>query len=305
TCVSARIKRQIIEHTILKKKIERFREYIRTKGVTSYAIRRFRDLVRTNYRERGRDLPWRKTRDPYRILVSEIMLQQTQVPRVLEKYPEFLKAFPDFTSLARAPKIKLLKVWQGMGYNRRALNLQKAAGKVVEQFGGKLPQTYERLIELPGIGPATASDILAFAYNKPAVVIETNIRAVFIHMFFPDSEDIHDEDILPLIEKTMDRKNPCDWYNGLMDFGTELKGLFANPARKSRHYTRQSKFEGSNRQVRSRILKYILEHGRTGFSDLARAIPGSEQRLENNLIAMKDEGFIMERSGIYTIKDSD
>ncbi len=261
--------------------------------------------MKTNYRENGRDLPWRKTRDPYKILVSEIMLQQTQVPRVLEKYPAFLNAFPDFKSLAEAPQTKLLKVWQGMGYNRRALNLQKTAQGVISDFNGKLPNKADDLISLPGIGPATAADITAFAYNRPAVVIETNIRAVFIHMFFPDRENIHDADIIPLIEKTMDRKKPCDWYNGLMDFGTVLKSMFKNPARKSRHYTKQSRFEGSNRQVRSRILKYILERGKAGIRDIADNVPAPGKQLRKNLIEMVKEGFIMERSGQYIIKDSD
>jgi A/G-specific adenine glycosylase len=230
------------------------------------------------------------------------MLQQTQVPRVIEKYAEFLKAFPDFRTLAKAPKSELLKVWQGMGYNRRALNLQKTAQAVICDFSGRLPEAPEELISLPGIGPATAADILAFAYNKPAVVIETNIRAVYIHMFFPGREAIHDSDILPLIEKTMDRKSPCDWYNGLMDFGTVLKSIFKNPARKSRHYVRQSKFEGSNRQVRSRILKYILEHSSAQRGELEENIPASTKQMENNLKDMMKEGFILEKSGVYSIK---
>jgi A/G-specific adenine glycosylase len=135
------------------------------------AIRLFRQKIYRYYRRNGRPLPWRKTRNPYHILVSEIMLQQTQVERVMQKYPRFIASFPDFKTLAKAPLRKILQQWQGMGYNRRALFLKKIAVEVVEKFNGRLPRTMEELMTLPGIGKNTAASISAFAFNKPVAFI--------------------------------------------------------------------------------------------------------------------------------------
>jgi A/G-specific adenine glycosylase len=173
-------------------------------NLSSAAIRSFRQKIYRYYRSHGRALPWRTTRNPYHILVSEIMLQQTQVERVLQKYPQFVTAFPDFKTLAKAPLRKILHVWQGMGYNRRALFLKKIAVAVVEKFNGRLPRTIEELMSLSGIGKNTAASISAFAFNKPVAFIETNIRSVFIHCFFQDQDDVNDREILPLVEKTLD-----------------------------------------------------------------------------------------------------
>ena len=156
----------------------------KVKNSTSSKVGKFRKAVYRHYEEQGRTLPWRKTRNPYYILVSEVMLQQTQVDRVTEKYRQFIKVFPDAPTLAKAPLKTILTVWQGLGYNRRALALKKIAHIVVQQYNNKIPRSLDELIKLPGIGQATASEILAFAYNQPTVFIETNIRSVFIHFFF-------------------------------------------------------------------------------------------------------------------------
>ncbi len=210
----------------------------------------FKKTVWSYYKKNRRDFPWRQTRDPYKILVSEIMLQQTQTPRVIFKYEEFITAFPTLESLAKAPLKKVLLLWQGLGYNRRAVNLQKATQIIISHHKGKFPRDYTSLIDLPGVGPATAGDIMAFAWNKPVVVIETNIRTVFIHSFFKDEKDVHDKDILPLIEKTLDTKKPRDWYYALMDYGTMLKKTQINPSRRSKHYSKQSPFKGSNQDFK-------------------------------------------------------
>ncbi|MEK7079017.1 MAG: A/G-specific adenine glycosylase, partial [Patescibacteria group bacterium] len=131
-----------------------------------------------------RDFPWRNTTDPYHILVSEVMLQQTQVARVMVKFPIFIDQFSNFKELATASTKDILQVWQGMGYNRRALYLKKIAEIVITQYKGKLPDDPAILDTFPGIGEATAASIVAFAFNKPLVFIETNIRRVFIHLFF-------------------------------------------------------------------------------------------------------------------------
>jgi A/G-specific adenine glycosylase len=204
-------------------------------------------------------MPWRETKDPYRILVSEIMLQQTQVVRVEEKYPKFIRAFPDFKALNRAPLAKVYGVWQGMGYNRRALALKKIAHIVVNDYKGTLPKTHEDLCALPGIGKATASSIMAFAFNRPAVFIETNIRTVFIHFFFKKRKQVADEEILLLVEQCLYRKNPRVWYWALMDYGTMLKKSGEDKNIRSKHYKKQGRFEGSRRQKRGKILKILLD----------------------------------------------
>lgn len=239
----------------------RILEETRAHGITQRAIALFQDLILSHYRNHGRDLPWRRTTDPYRILVSEIMLQQTQVERVAGKYREFLNRFPDFASLARAPKSEILLAWQGMGYNRRAIALQKTAQRVVEEYGGRLPADVETLATFPGIGKATAAAICAYAFNMPVVYIETNIRRVFIHFFFPEKEGVRDDEILPVVERALYRENPREWYSALMDYGSVLKKRTANPNRRSASYSRQSRFEGSDRQVRGRLLALVLEEG--------------------------------------------
>lgn len=204
-------------------------------------------------------MPWRRSGDPYRVLVSEIMLQQTQVERVLQKYGEFINAFPDLESLSRAPLSKVLKAWQGMGYNRRALSLKKLAGIVAKEYGGKLPDDPAELVKLPGIGPYSASAVYTFVHNRPSLLIETNIRRVFIHFFFNDRMDVRDAEIMPLIEKTMDKKAPREWYYALMDYGVKLKKKVKNPNRRSAHYQKQSVFHGSTRQARGAVLRALLK----------------------------------------------
>jgi len=193
------------------------------KRPTPATVRRFRNQVYSYYGEYGRDLPWRMIDNPYHILVSEIMLQQTQVKRVLEKYEQFTRVFPDFPSLAGAPLRKILREWQGMGYNRRAIALKWIALKVVGEFHGNLPSSVEGLMTFPGVGRATASAITTFAFQHPTVFIETNIRRVFIHYFFYDMVYVKDSEIFPLVEKTLDTSNPRVWYYALMDYGVMLK----------------------------------------------------------------------------------
>ena len=164
-------------------------------GVTPDIVKEFQTLILSYYEECGRDLPWRNSTNPYHILVSEVMLQQTQADRVKTKYHDFLGAFPDFETLAAAPLIDVLSMWQGMGYNRRAVALQRIAQIVVEEYGGTLPQDVETLVKLPGIGEATAAAIAVYAFNKPAVYIETNIRRIVIHFFFRDRTDVRDSEI--------------------------------------------------------------------------------------------------------------
>jgi A/G-specific adenine glycosylase len=271
----------------------------------SSTIRSFRKKVLAHYRTDGRDLPWRTTTDPYRILVSEIMLQQTQVERVIDKYRAFLAVFPDFSTLATAPLPELLRLWQGMGYNRRALSLRALAQQVVTGHNGSLPANRDTLITLPGIGPYTSGAIMAFAFNMPVVFMDTNIRRVFIHEFFQDSENIHDNELLPLVEQTLDVRNLRNWYNALMDYGATLKRTQANPNKRSAHYARQSPFENSNRQVRGRILKAILNEAPLTVIGIAEATGMERGRVVRNLGDLEKEGFIIKKGRRYSVPETD
>ena len=263
----------------------------------------FKNIIWDYYRTNRRPMPWRDEITEYGVVVSELMLQQTQVVRVLIKYPEFMNAFPTFQALASSPLVDLLRVWQGMGYNRRAKYLQAIAQKIVKAYGGALPTDPEILETFPGIGPATARSIVTYAFNKPEVFIETNIRRIFIHHFFQDKEGISDKELYPFVEATVDQENPRDWYYALMDYGTYLAKQVPNPNRKSKHYTKQSKFEGSKRQVRGTILKILLDKGNLDREALVTETGFNNERVYPILEDMKQEGFISEEKGEYFIKD--
>jgi A/G-specific adenine glycosylase len=230
--------------------------------VTPVRIRRFRATVYGHYRKHRRDFPWRHTTDPYRILVSEIMLQQTQTDRVVGVYRAFLKRFPTVGSLARATSRDVLAAWQGLGYNRRAVALQKAAHAIVERHNGRVPSDPDALNALPGIGPYTAAAVAAFAFDRPVVMIETNIRTVLIHHFFPGRNKVDDRELLPILAAALD-KHPRTWYSALMDYGASLKKRLPNPSRRSAHHKPQSTFAGSNRQVRGMVVRLLLERSMT------------------------------------------
>ena len=208
----------------------------------------FVELVRREGARLHRDLPWRYIDDPYAVLVSEVMLQQTQVARVEKHWTRFLSLFPTIDSLAAAGTADVLAQWQGLGYNRRALALKRAAETCSAERGGLLPDTAEELEALPGIGPATAAGVMAFAYNRPSVYIETNVRTVFLHELFPDRDKVSDRELAPLVASTCPEDDARAWYYALLDYGAHLKTLVANPSRRSAHYARQSAFEGSRRR---------------------------------------------------------
>lgn len=244
-------------------------------------------------------MPWRDDLSPYSIFISEVMLQQTQVARVVTKYIEFKTTFPDFISLAKANTKQLLHVWQGMGYNRRALYLRSAAQVVEQKYGGILPKDIHLLDELPGIGYATANSIAAFAFNVPVVFIETNIRRVFIYHFFSSPDKVHDNEILPLVEMALDKKKPREWYWALMDYGAHLGTTIPNPNKNSKHYTKQAPFTGSVRQVRGHILRLLLNKPYT-LSELKLLYP-DDPRCEKSLIGLIKEGLIHQDGDTYSV----
>jgi len=212
--------------------------------------------LRAFYKQGARaHLPWRATRDPYKVLVSEVMLQQTQVGRVVPFYNRFIKKFPTARALAKATLSKVLQEWQGLGYNRRGKYLWEAA-KIISKEGwsGKLP----------GVGPYTKAAVEAFAHNKPTVFVETNIRTVFFHHCgFLQKDKISDAELLPMVAEALkqSRMQPRDFYAALMDYGTHLKRQGVKLNSKSKHYAKQSKFEGSARQKRAKKLRALLARG--------------------------------------------
>lgn len=262
-------------------------------SVPYHRIRSVRKKVLDFYSRHGRhELPWRTTYSSYHVLVSEIMLQQTQVPRVIDKFQEFVAAFPTMPSLADARLDSVLRAWQGLGYNRRGMLLHRCARTIMSDFDGDFPRTPDLLESLPGIGPATARSIAAFAFNSPEVFLETNIRTVLIHHFLPEATEVHDNVLLPLAARVMDRKNPRQWYSAIMDYGTALKKTTVNPSRRSLHYKRQSPFSGSDRQIRGRIIRSLLSHSPISGSELVISLQCEPTRADRILSSLISEGLV-------------
>ena len=258
-------------------------------------VKAFRALVWKYYRTHGRhDLPWRKTKIPYRILVSEVMLQQTQVPRVIEKYKGFLKKFPTVRALAGASLADVLRVWSGLGYNRRAKYLHDTA-KLLVQERRNIKYAVAHL-KFPGVGEYTKAAVRVFAFNEPEVLLETNIRTAFIHHFFPRTQQVDDRQISTYAEKAAKNQDPREWHWALMDYGVHIKKLHKNPARRSASYTRQSRFEGSLRQVRGAILRELHTDRFT-----LKNLPFGADKVENALEALERDGLIVKEKGKWQI----
>ena len=246
-------------------------------------LRAFVESVAKKGRELYRDLPWRRTYDPYAIWISEVMLQQTQVSRVDGRWQRWLEHFPTVDALAAAAPSDVLEEWQGLGYNRRALSVHRAA-QAISEAGGVFPQDQKELVKLPGIGPATAAGIRAFAFNLHGVYLETNVRTVFLHELYPQAEGVPDSELIPLVELTCpasvstaagtDTANaatteltPRSWYYALLDYGAYLKKTIPNPSRRSKSHVKQSRFEGSHRQKRAELLRVLLAHKDEGGAE--------------------------------------
>ena len=253
-------------------------------------LRAFVEFVAKKGRELYRDLPWRRTYDPYAIWISEVMLQQTQVSRVDGRWQRWLERFPTVDALAAAAPSDVLEEWQGLGYNRRALSVHRAA-QAISEAGGVFPQDQKELVKLPGIGPATAAGIRAFAFNLHGVYLETNVRTVFLHELYPQAEGVPDSELVPLVELTCPASvvgsastadaagvdeaavvstaelTPRSWYYALLDYGAYLKKTIPNPSRRSKSHVKQSRFEGSHRQKRAELLRVLLAHKDDGGAE--------------------------------------
>ncbi len=263
--------------------------------------------------EHGRDLPWRGIDDAYAVLVSEVMLQQTQVARVERYWTRFLEEFPTVHALAEGSTAQVLALWQGLGYNRRALALKRAAEQVAATGAHELPRSFDELVALPGVGPATAAGVLAFAYQQPAVYVETNVRAVFIHELFPNANKVPDADLVPYVADAADTPDPRGWNYALLDYGAALKRSGVNPTRASTTYARQSAFEGSRRQKRAELVRIVLDASagiaraaakeRLDAAEAARGRGPVEDDLFDSIVrALAREGFLCVEGDVLAVE---
>ena len=276
-------------------------ELLENKGICRETLDEFSRIILDFYDEQGRQFSWRTDLSPYRVLVSEIMLQQTQTGRVEAKFAAFLERFPGFQELAMADFSEVLRYWKGLGYNRRAKYLHDISRTVVDEFNSVLPDDPEVLVGFSGIGKATAASICVFAFNKPYPFIETNIKTVFIHFFFPGRSAVGDGEILALVDQTIDRENPRRWFYALMDYGVMLKKTVGNLSRKSSSYRKQSRFEGSDRQLRGRILDLLLNDHQIDVKRAAAYLDQPEDRLFSIIKALASEGLVIENKGQITL----
>lgn len=256
----------------------------------------FLEILWNHYKEHGRDLPWRhEPYNAYHILVSEVMLQQTQVNRVVPKYTEFLIRFPTTQTLAKAPLSDVLRMWSGLGYNRRAQYLHLAAKQLSAQTE---PWGIATLSACKGIGHNTAAAVATYAYNEPVVFIETNIRTVYIHHFFPDKDKVSDKELMPYIEATLDQEHPREFMWAVMDYGSFLKARVGNVARSSKHYSKQPRFEGSKRQIRGKVLRELMVSPQRA-GNLQAAI--ADSRLNVVLYDLIQEGLVRQNGEYYEL----
>ncbi|NVM36234.1 MAG: A/G-specific adenine glycosylase [Candidatus Lokiarchaeota archaeon] len=270
-----------------------FHNTYKENGLTLRVIELFKKLIYDYFRNHKRKFPFREKITPYNVLISEIMLQQTQTGRVSEKFSKFIAKFPDFLSLSSATLEEVLIEWKGLGYNRRAIALKKIAKTVINDFNGELPDSLEILKSFPQIGHNTASSILTFAFNKPMTFIETNIRRVYIYFFFPNKSLVNDKDIMTILKKTIDNNNPREWYYALMDYGVMLKKVHPELNKKSAHYRKQTPFNGSTRQVRGELLKLLIKEGKMEITKIQEYSKINDmKRIKKILDQLKKEGFI-------------
>ncbi len=270
-----------------------FHRLLKENGLIPEVIKLFQKIIYEYYKNHKRKFPFRENITPYNVLVSEIMLQQTQTGRVSEKFLKFIAKFPDFLSLSKASLEQILKEWKGLGYNRRAIALKKIAEIVINDYNGKLPESIEELKLFPQIGHNTASSILTFAFNKPMVFIETNIRRVYIYFFFPNRSKVNDKEIMSIVKKTVDKNNPRKWYYALMDYGVMLKKIHPELNKRSAHYRKQAPFKGSSRQIRGELLEMLIKNRTIGLSKIQKLFKVNDRkRIKNILNQLQKEGFI-------------
>ncbi len=271
-------------------------------GLSAAVIDDVRSSIWSYHTESRRSFPWREVITPYRVVVSEIMLQQTQTYRVEPKFIAFVERFPDFATLAQAPFDEVLRYWKGLGYNRRAQNLQLIAQRLLAEHEGMVPLIPEAMLSLPGIGTATAASICAFTHNQPTIFLETNIRTLLIYFFFDATRPIHDKELFPIAAKLLDASRPREWYYALMDVGVLIKKRVGNLTRLSKHYTKQSRFDGSRRQIRGKILELLLAAPACTREELETLVNDKAKRTQGVIDELLQEKFLVLNGKLVTLK---
>ncbi|MBS3749846.1 MAG: Fe-S cluster assembly protein HesB [Candidatus Thermoplasmatota archaeon] len=251
---------------------------------TEQDIKKFQHKVFHFYEEYKRDLPWRKTNDAYKILVSEFMLQQTQVSRVINYYTRWMNTWPTVHSLANETYKNVLQAWMGLGYNRRAMYLHNTANIIVDEFDGDVLSAVNHYEKLPGIGLYTAKAIQIFAANADIATVDTNIRRILINEFDLD-ESISDKELFQLAKQCLPKGKSRNWHNALMDYGA-----LHLTSRKTgiKPKTQQSNFQGSDRQIRGKILRLLLKEDQSAYQ-LQKELKVESERLSKILNKMVDE----------------
>ncbi|MFZ2025313.1 MAG: hypothetical protein WAV51_03460 [Microgenomates group bacterium] len=265
-------------------------------------IKQFQTTILTWWKNHRRELPWRKTHDPYKILVSEIMLQQTQVSRGLPKYIEFTNRFPTVESLAHASTGEILRMWKGMGYNRRALYLQNTAKKVVLEYNGKFPNTEQQLTAFPGLGTYTARAIMVFAFKIDIAMVDTNIRQIITHFFFDDIPQT-EKVIQKFADQLVPKGKSWEWHQALMDYGA-----LALERNRKRIVKKKSKpFKETNRYFRGRLLDLVYEtqwKEADLTSEMVKKFGKDEEFIEQIIKGMSKDGLIVRsKTGIISLPE--
>lgn len=235
-------------------------------------------------------------------MVSEVMLQQTQVPRVIPKYNMFVEEFPNVKVLADASFTQVLRAWNGLGYNRRAKFLHESSKTIMQDYGGLVPQNIQELVSLKGVGHNTAAAICVYAFNQSHVFIETNTRTVFIYHFFKNQQQVSDKEIATILAHCLEKNHSMssrDFYWALMDYGTYLKQT-TKLNNRSKHYIKQSKFAGSLRQLRGQILRQLTTNEMT-VQQLRTSI--DDDRLGQALESLQTDKLITCSKGYWQLED--
>ncbi|MGA9530819.1 MAG: hypothetical protein WBQ73_02915 [Candidatus Babeliales bacterium] len=273
------------------------------KLLSNQELQDFCSMIKGFYKQNKRYFPWRMTDDSYAIFVSEVMLQQTQTERVVRKYEQFMQHFPSWQSVAQSSLHEIMKLWQGLGYNRRARVVFEGAQKIVNVYQGLMPSDPVILETFYGIGAATAGSLCAFAYNMPTVFIETNIRSVFLHTFFNKGMKVTDAVLMPLIAQTLDQTNPREWYYALMDYGVFLKKNGPNPSLRSAHHTKQKRFIGSDRQLRGKIIVLLTQADKQKLplNFIIKMLRSNDQKIKKLIQDLIKEKLLQENKGMLSI----
>jgi A/G-specific adenine glycosylase len=261
-------------------------------------IQEFQKKVLSFYKKNGRMLPWRETTDPYKILLSELMLQQTQVNRVIRYYESWIARWPTIHALASASRVEVLQAWMGLGYNTRAMNLHKAARKIVTQFDSDVLEAMRQYKEIPGVGRYTSQAVQIFATNADLVTVDTNIRRIFIKEFHLP-ETVSDKELWMLAERCLPNGRSREWHNALMDYGA-LHLTAQKTGIKSK--TRQSRFEGSDRQLRARIIRILLQNDES-LMNISRILNVERTWLQRILEKLISEDIILKKNNRYYLKE--